>query len=63
MATGPVVTDLITLPQYAAAAGVTRQTAWSWFRDGLIPGARQIAPGHTVRVPRSALEALVVTAP
>lgn len=61
MATESAATDLITLPAYAAAAGVTRQTAWLWFREGLIPGARQIAPGRTVRVPRSALDALVVT--
>ena len=46
---------LMKLSEYAAKLGIKYQTAWKHYRNGLIPGAYQLATG-TIIVPEDHLQ-------
>ncbi len=53
--------DYCTIPQAAELCGVERTTMWNWVKAGIVEAF--ITPGGHHRIPRAAVEKLLITAP
>ena len=50
---------LLTIAQAAARIGISRKTLRRWIRKGAVCGLKRVGPYRTLRLPESAVRALI----